>query len=457
MLNAVKSRLSRPLRGFSSGKKLFHLPAPRLLPVPQAGRQAGKILSLVFALFIFNSSFLIPNCMCQWVQMSNGMGDRYVHSIVASGNTIFAATYDPYDSSRGVYLSTNNGTTWTHTSLNQGVYSLVISGNNIFAGTYSSGVYLSTDNGTSWTQTSLNNQDIWSLTVNGSKIFAGSVEGGVRMGVYSSTNNGTSWTQTSLNNQNIYSLAVNGNNIFAGIQSYGLYLSTDNGTTWAQTSLNYPSVSSLAISGNNIFAGTSHFNSTTHYGIYLSMNNGTTWSQTSLNNHDIFSLAVNGNNVFAGGNSFYVSNDNGASWTQRNEGLINTAVEELLILNNYIFAGTWGNGVWRRDLSELTGIHPISEQVPARFSLSQNYPNPFNPETKIKFSVPLNKGGNRGLSIQLKIYDILGKEVAILVNQQLQPATYEVEWNATNYPSGIYFYKLSAGDFVETKKMILVK
>jgi photosystem II stability/assembly factor-like uncharacterized protein len=408
----------------------------------------------LFLLFITHYSLLIATA--QWVQVSNGMGNTYVHFLAVSGNYIFAAAYHSIDSSRGVYLSTNYGTTWSHTSLNQGVYALVIIGNNIFAGTYFNGVYLSTDNGTTWAQTSLNDKSIYSLAVNGNKLFAGSISGGVRMGVYSSTDNGTTWTQTSLNNQNIYSLAVNGNNIFAGCQSSGVYLSTNNGTTWTQTPLNYPSGQSLAISGNNIFAGTlRHFNGT-FYGIYLSTNNGTTWSQTNLNNQDIFSLAVNGNNVFAGAlspNSFYVSNDNGTNWIQRNEGLIITSrVDGLMIFNNYIFAGTWGNGVWRRPLGELIGIKPISEQIPSHFDLEQNYPNPFNPTTKIQFDISETHS-----NASLRIYDILGREMETIVNEQLNAGTYEVEWNASNYPSGVYYYKLIVGDYTDTKKMVLVK
>jgi Secretion system C-terminal sorting domain/Domain of unknown function (DUF5122) beta-propeller len=103
------------------------------------------------------------------------------------------------------------------------------------------------------------------------------------------------------------------------------------------------------------------------------------------------------------------------------------------------------------------GIQPISNEIPGSYELYQNYPNPFNPNTKIQFSVPLTKGGDRGLSTQLKIYDILGREATTLVNEQLQPGTYEVEWDATSYPSGVYFYKLSSGNFVQTKKMLLVK
>ncbi|HLG32648.1 MAG TPA: T9SS type A sorting domain-containing protein [Ignavibacteriaceae bacterium] len=90
------------------------------------------------------------------------------------------------------------------------------------------------------------------------------------------------------------------------------------------------------------------------------------------------------------------------------------------------------------------------------FNLSQNYPNPFNPVTKIKYSIP-SVGTSLMKFVQLKVYDILGNEVATLVNEAKPPGVYEVEFNATAFPSGIYFYRLIAGSFVETKKMILLR
>jgi hypothetical protein len=105
----------------------------------------------------------------------------------------------------------------------------------------------------------------------------------------------------------------------------------------------------------------------------------------------------------------------------------------------------------------VIGINPISTEIPKQFSLSQNYPNPFNPSTHIRFEVPITKGDLGGFPIKLIIYNSLGQEITTLVNEQLKPGVYEVEWNAANYPSGIYFYKLSAGDFNETKKMVLIK
>lgn len=116
--------------------------------------------------------------------------------------------------------------------------------------------------------------------------------------------------------------------------------------------------------------------------------------------------------------------------------------------------------------TSIASIYLINSQIPVFLSLSQNYPNPFNPQTKIKFDIPANVKSEtsnlsklplRKASVKLVIYDLLGREVTTLVNQELKPGTYETEWDGSNYSSGIYFYKLVAGDFTETKKMVLMK
>jgi Secretion system C-terminal sorting domain len=106
--------------------------------------------------------------------------------------------------------------------------------------------------------------------------------------------------------------------------------------------------------------------------------------------------------------------------------------------------------------SQLVEISQNGNSIPAIFKLYQNYPNPFNPVTKIKFSLP-SVGQRHAFDLRLVIYDVLGREIVTLVNEQLTPGTYEVEWNAAIYPSGIYFYKITTSKFTETKKMILVK
>jgi len=108
------------------------------------------------------------------------------------------------------------------------------------------------------------------------------------------------------------------------------------------------------------------------------------------------------------------------------------------------------NGILYGDTT-LTGVNQTSTLVPDKFFLSQNYPNPFNPKTIINYQLSMFN------YVTLKVYDATGKEVATLVNEKQNAGSYEVEFNGEGLPSGIYFYKLEAGDFVETKRMVLLK
>jgi hypothetical protein len=108
------------------------------------------------------------------------------------------------------------------------------------------------------------------------------------------------------------------------------------------------------------------------------------------------------------------------------------------------------NYVYTDSLNNTTGINE-QKVYPNGFSLSQNYPNPFNPSTVISYSI-----SKLGL-VTLRIYGILGKEVATLVNREQTPGNYSVNFNASNLSSGIYFYRLESGSFISTKKMILLK
>ena len=106
-------------------------------------------------------------------------------------------------------------------------------------------------------------------------------------------------------------------------------------------------------------------------------------------------------------------------------------------------SGTFCNGT--------VAVEIDSSNLPDKFDISQNYPNPFNPSTTIKFQVP-----SSGI-VSLKVYDVLGKEVATLVNEEKPAGSYEINFNASQLSSGIYFYKIQAGSFIQTKKMILLK
>ncbi len=110
----------------------------------------------------------------------------------------------------------------------------------------------------------------------------------------------------------------------------------------------------------------------------------------------------------------------------------------------------------------VIGIENYSSIVPTKFDLFQNYPNPFNPTTKIKFAIPSAVGVAYMRPVQINIYDILGRKVATLVNENLKPGEYETEWNASNFASGVYFYQLTVNSeqatiYSQTKKLVLIK
>jgi hypothetical protein len=98
-------------------------------------------------------------------------------------------------------------------------------------------------------------------------------------------------------------------------------------------------------------------------------------------------------------------------------------------------------------------LEGIRREIPHSFALHQNYPNPFNPETVIGFDLP------RGAFVALKIYNLIGQEVATLVNNQLPAGTHSVKLNSAhlNLPSGVYLYRITAGDFVKTRKLVLLR
>lgn len=139
--------------------------------------------------------------------------------------------------------------------------------------------------------------------------------------------------------------------------------------------------------------------------------------------------------------------------TQKTMVVESTNVTTLMQGNDgYIYAlrhNAAPNGKLQRIMYDPTGIN--NNNNPFGYSLEQNYPNPFNPTTSIKFEI------QRSGFVSLKIYDVLGIEISSLVNETKQQGRYEVSWDASSYPSGVYFYELSAGDFNERRKMVLIK
>ncbi len=108
------------------------------------------------------------------------------------------------------------------------------------------------------------------------------------------------------------------------------------------------------------------------------------------------------------------------------------------------------------DTLTVTSVKLYDSELPSEFSLSQNYPNPFNPVTVIKYEIPV-QARNDNINVQLKVYDILGNEIASLVNEEKSTGNYEVEFDGSGLASGIYIYRLTTGNFKDSKKLILLK
>lgn len=105
----------------------------------------------------------------------------------------------------------------------------------------------------------------------------------------------------------------------------------------------------------------------------------------------------------------------------------------------------------------MTDIKPVETKIPDKFELSQNYPNPFNPSTKIRFDIGKTENGKQKTVTKLMVYDITGREITTLVNEPLQPGSYEVTFDGSKLTSGVYFYRIITEGYTNTKRMILLK
>ncbi|MER3523751.1 MAG: hypothetical protein C4326_06690 [Ignavibacteria bacterium] len=363
----------------------------------------------------------------------------------------------------GVFLSTNNGASWTsiNTGLtNAAVETLAYLGTDLYVGGFS-GVFRSTDNGANWFSASTGlpaATTMQTFAVLGSTIFVGS-----SAGVHRSTNNGANWTlmNSGLGTGAAQMLAVSGSNLYAA--GNGLYLSTKQGTSWTSigTGITSTSIKGIAFIGTDIFVGTQTA------GIFRSTNNGSSWTQmnTGLTSTSVNSLASLGNNLIAGiGFGVYVSQNRGANWTTINTGfptnlglffpIIYTLTPVPRGANFTLFAGTAGLDLWRRPSTEITSVNITSSTAPETFVLEQNYPNPFNPTTTIEFQIP---NITPKTHVTLKVYDVLGREVRTLVDENLSAGTYETTFHADGLASGVYVYRLAGGGFTAAQRMILAK
>jgi hypothetical protein len=413
----------------------------------------AKILTILILVGLF-----CTETQAQWTSTQGPYGG-IVRRIVISGQNRLAAV-----DTGGVFLSTGSGGTWNAVNsglTNHSAWALCVNGSNTYAGTNGGGAYVSTNNGGSWTQVNsgiTGTLFIHTFAVSGTYVLAAAPFGAFRM-----TNGGTTWTKVTsgLTSVDVIAYAVSGSNLFAGTLG-GVFLSTNDGTSWSTASngLTTSIVTALVAAGSNLY------DATYPSGVFLSTNSGSNWTSvvSNLGAMQVHCLASSGTTVFAGTDSgVYLSSNNGTNWNKVNSGLPAKAqVHSLTVYSTDIFAGTDSFGVWQRPISELvTSVEEPSTGSATQFELGQNYPNPFNPATTIRFTIAgvATLSGSEGpaTKVKLVLYDILGREVLVLLNERLDAGVHNVTVDGSKLASGAYIYRLTAGNYVESKRMVLLK
>ena len=272
--------------------------------------------------------------------------------------------------------------------------------------------------------------------------------------ILSTTNMGSNWSVKFQSwGMFLHDIDFYGNKAFAVGESTIVLSSSDQGESW--------NIKNTGLGGNYLLNAIQLLNDSTliisekNGKLFKSTNSGNNWrivfSDSTLTiNNMCFGDALTG--IVACNKGLILKTTNsGENWVKVQTNCLSNLLKcSKKGDNNFAVAGEYLT-ILSTSEPGIIGIHSINYNVPQIFTLSQNYPNPFNPVTKIKFDVPKTS------FTKIIIYDILGREVATLVNEELKPGTYEADWNAAGFSSGVYFYKIIAGDYTETKKMVLMK
>ncbi len=442
---------------------------------------------------------------------SSNMTHADIHRLLYRGSVLYCC------SDGGVYKSTNDGNSWV--DLNHGLSTLqfqsadydATNANNIHGGTQDNNKEYSTDGGSNWLQRTTGDGGYTVIDpVNPNYIYGEYVQGSIQRSANSgfgytsitpsgssgglfydpyemapgdhntivfgranvwetnsaqTASTGSGWTQiasTATVGGNVSAIGIswtNTNKIYIGTSNGRILVTTDNGNTWTAVG-GFPYVTDFAVDNTNDNVCYASFSGVGSNQVRKTTDGGATWTNIASNLPNIASNSIilrtaDPRMLFVGTDiGVFQSTNDGVSWVSFNSGFPNVQVYDLKykIGNGIILAATHGRGCWTFNLNAIIGIEPDPfGQIPKDYKLNQNFPNPFNPSTNIRFGLP------KSSFVKLTVYNILGKEVATLVNTRLNPGTFEIHWDASNYASGVYFYKLESEGFTQTKRMLLVK
>jgi len=296
--------------------------------------------------------------------------------------------------------------------------------------------------------------------------------------VYKTTNGGLNFIAQSLNGGFMFAFDfVNANTGFVSGDFSKFYKTTNGGNNW----ITYTGPFNLGLDFIDANTGYSSVFDPSSASIYKTTNGGLNWNSIYTRDSsflgtpfflDVSTGWVIGSRISSNNIQYRLilkTTDSGVSWFEQSSGFqsdSNSCLSSIFMVNENsgyattLFCSSSGpdlNGKIYKTTNgggSPIGIEPVYSNIPESYLLHQNYPNPFNPITKISFEIPVI-GTN--VYTSLTIYDITGRIVSVLVNEQLQPGKYEIDWNAENLTSGVYFYTLSTGNFKDTKKMLVIK
>lgn len=351
--------------------------------------------------------------------------------------------------------------------------------------------------------------NIWGIN-GGSAITAGYA--GTNTWVWKTTNAGSNWAQVFTQpNGFINAIAMRQSFPNQGIMigdpvgsRWSIWKTTDSGSNWDSTGLFLPQAGSETGWNNSLFwsqyPDSSIWFGTNNYRVYHSNNYGQSWGiQSTLAEQNSYAISFWYTSGLTGGSTLYMSNNYGYNWSNitslgtnmfggfvtfpvpventlnfgyswyvRNDtkiyraiGGFNWEVEYTAPSGNYVHISQPRNGfyLWAvrnnggitRCSCYISGITQISGKVPVTYFLKQNFPNPFNPQTNIDFDIP------KKTFVKINVYDPTGRLVTNIINNEYNAGSYRVNWDASGYSSGVYFYSIITEEFVQTKKMMLVK
>ena len=423
-------------------------------------------------LYAFNSGLIYrsTNNGGTWEEKTSGISLVSFNAFLTCANgTVLAST------TRGLMRSFDQGENWNTTNtvfLNPPTAFALADDGSLYAST-TKGIQKSSDYGLNWGSPLFTSTLATAVAVSSSGVlFVGQSDS---MRIFRSTDAGKTWERRVIDPGLTYGrvtlLLTESPSYLHAVTTNGVFSSSDNGSTWSTIRYKPTSqVLSLTRARNGKLWALSSY-----LPLYWSADHGKTWTQTGafsagLTNGGTSAFAIDAsNNVFVGtrigvmgtnyGSGVFRSTDVGVTWTNISFGLGSSAWTNIQALGispaGYLLVGTLNQGMYR-SLTVTAAKDSSGQVIPEAFSLEQNYPNPFNPSTQIRFSLPVDAG------VRITVYNVLGQRVATVLEDALHAGIHEVQWDGRNQfgqtaSTGVYFYRIEAGSFVQTRRMVLIK